>query len=152
MKVSLIFGHSPDPLIEPQFWKKNTVPSKMKVSVLIFGFVALGSGFKIVTKNSQLIKMGKNNQCGPDQASCPEGCCPEPDWVCCPDTSWALCAETAADCPFEAKRTQLVNLSKSNPCGPDETNCPVGCCPMGPDWYCCPDHFPICAPTAWDCP
>merc|ERR1711990_964195 len=116
--------------------------SKMKVFAVIFALVALGSGFKIDTKNSQLIKMAKSNQCGPDETPCPGGCCPDASY----------CAATAADCPFEAKRTQIVKLAKSNPCGPDETNCPVGCCPMGPDWYCCPDHFPICAPTAWDCP
>ena len=122
----------------------------MKVFVLIFGFVTLGGSFKIVTKSSQLIKMAKGNQCGSDETPCPSGCCPEANWFCCPDASY--CAATAADCPFEAKRAQLVKLTESNPCGPDETNCPVGCCPMGPDWYCCPDHFPICAPTAWDCP
>ena len=45
----------------------------------------------------------------------------------------------------------LVKLAMSDDqCGPDETNCPVGCCPMGPNWFCCPDDW--CAPTASECP
>ena len=98
MKVSLISGHSPDPLIETQCWK-NTAPSKMKVFVLIFGFVALGGSFKIVTKSSQLIKMAKNNQCGFDETPCPSGCCPEANWFCCPDPDPIGCAANPADCP-----------------------------------------------------
>ena len=50
-----------------------------------------------------------------------------------------------------AKRTKLIKLSKSKQCDPDETTCPAGCCPMGPDWYCCPDDM-WCAPTAAECP
>ena len=106
-------------------------------------------------KSLKLVKLAKSSQCGPDETPCTSGCCPEPNWFCCPDASYSVsyCAATDADCPFEAKRLHLVKLAKSaDQCGPDETNCPVGCCPMGPDWYCCPDHFPICAPTAFDCP
>ena len=153
----------------------------MRVIVLVFAVVAVTNGFKIETKRTQLVKLAKSGQCGPDESPCPSGCmacgcapeetwCPSgccpagPNWYCCPD-DW--CAATADDCPYEAeslklvklakpnaaKRIQLVKLAKSNDqCGPDETNCPVGCCPMGPHWFCCPDHFPICAPTAFDCP
>ena len=35
-------------------------------------------------------------------------------------------------------------------CGPDETECPAGCCPY-PGWYCCPDNQ-YCAATLNDCP
>ena len=105
----------------------------------------------VVAKKAQLIKMSKTRQCGPDETSCPGGCCPEANWFCCPD-DW--CAATAADCPYQARKAQLVKLAKtkSTQCGPDETTCPVGCCPFGPNWYCCPDHGPqFCAPTAADC-
>ena len=139
---------------------------KMKVIVLVFAVVAVTDGLKIETKKTQLVKLAKSGQCGPDESPCPSGCmacgcapeetwcpsgcCPVANWFCCPDL---MCAATAADCPFEAKRLELVKLAKiDDQCGPDETNCPVGCCPMGPHWYCCPDHFPICAPTAFDCP
>ena len=55
------------------------------------------------------------------------------------------------------KKVQLIKLPKSSQCGPDETQCPGGCCPGGPNWYCCPgDWFPDpddwCAATADDCP
>ena len=44
-------------------------------------------------------------------------------------------------------------MAKSKECGPDETWCPAGCCPMGPNWFCCPDDmWPGCAPTASECP
>lgn len=29
---------------------------------------------------------------------CPDGCCPEPNWVCCADLT-VFCAQTACDCP-----------------------------------------------------
>merc|ERR1711936_888455 len=35
-------------------------------------------------------------------------------------------------------------------CGPDETECPAGCCPEA-NWFCCPDNR-YCAATADDCP
>merc|ERR1712037_807708 len=84
-------------------------------------------------KKTQLVKMAKNNQCGPDETSCPGGCCPELNWFCCPDASY--CAATAADCPFEAKRTQVMQMGKSSQCDPDETFCYGGCCP-GANWFC----------------
>ena len=42
----------------------------------------------------------------------------------------------------------LVKLAQIEQCGPDETACPGGCCPM-PDWYCCPDYY--CAAVPADC-
>merc|ERR1711936_960188 len=39
------------------------------------------------------------------------------------------CAATAADCPFVAKKAQLMKMAKNRQCGPDETSCPAGCCP-----------------------
>jgi len=32
----------------------------------------------------------------------------------------------------------------------DCTCCPAGCCPAGPNWFCCASGF--CAATAADCP
>merc|ERR1712223_2092068 len=101
-----------------------------------------------VAKKAQLMKMAKNRQCGPDETSCPAGCCPEANWFCCPDNMY--CAATAADCPFVAKKAQLMKMAKSRQCGPDETSCPAGCCPNA-NWYCCPDNMD-CAATAADCP
>merc|ERR1712110_1070297 len=51
---------------------------------------------------AQLMKMAKNRQCGPDETSCPAGCCPEANWFCCPDGMY--CAATAADCPLLPRR------------------------------------------------
>ena len=97
-----------------------------------------------------LVKLAKSNQCGPDETTCAAGCCPMgPNWYCCPDDMW--CAPTAAECPYVDKRVSLLKLAKSNQCGPDETTCAAGCCPMGPNWYCCPDDM-WCAPTAAECP
>ena len=68
-----------DPLIEPQFWgEKNSALSKMKVLAVVFALVALTSGFKIETKKAKLVT--KVMQCGPDETTCPSGCCPEPKW------------------------------------------------------------------------
>merc|ERR1719391_465687 len=39
--------------------------------------------------------MAKNRQCGPDETSCPAGCCPEANWFCCPDNMY--CAARAAE-------------------------------------------------------
>merc|ERR1712055_828923 len=101
-----------------------------------------------VAKKAQLMKMAKNRQCGPDETSCPAGCCPEANWFCCPDNMY--CAATAADCPFVAKKAQLMKMAKNRQCGPDETSCPAGCCPEA-NWFCCPDNM-YCAATAADCP
>ena len=65
-----------------------------------------------VAKKAQLMKMAKNRQCGPDETSCPAGCCPEANWFCCPDNMY--CAATAADCPFRAVRDYLSKLAKLN--------------------------------------
>merc|ERR1712141_372248 len=43
----------------------------------------------------------------------------------------------------------LIKLAKTN-CGPDETECPAGCCPEA-NWYCCSDNQ-YCAATPDDCP
>merc|ERR1712181_157476 len=90
--------------------------------------------------------MGK--QCGSGETSCPAGCCPEANWFCCPDNMY--CAATAADCPFVAKKAQLMKMAKSRQCGSGETSCPAGCCPEA-NWFCCPDNM-YCAATAADCP
>merc|ERR1711997_1189372 len=99
-----------------------------------------------------LVKMAKIKQCDPDETNCfatgGGGCCPEANWFCCDDVT--VCAPTAADCPFEARTTQLVKMAKIKQCGPDETTCPGGCCPEA-NWYCCPDAY-YCAATAADCP
>merc|ERR1712158_86122 len=92
--------------------------------------------------------MAKNRQCGPDETSCPAGCCPEANWFCCPDNMY--CAATAADCPFVAKKAQLMKMAKNRQCGADETECPAGCCPEA-NWFCCPDNM-YCAATSADCP
>ena len=100
-------------------------------------------------KRAKLMEMAKSSQCGPDDTTCPNGCCPvdpELNWFCCED----YCAATAADCPFEAKRTQVMKMGKSKRCGPDETFCHTACCPH-PNWFCC-DDVNFCAPTAADCP
>ena len=107
---------------------------------------------KNLAQRTELVKHAKSNQCGPDETTCPAGCCPEANWYCCIDGPY--CAATAADCPFEAKKTLLVKLAKSNQCGPDQTPCPSvgssGCCPEA-NWFCCVDgHY--CAATAADCP
>merc|ERR1712108_47135 len=60
------------------------------------------------------------------------------------------CAATAADCPFVAKKAHLMKMAKNRQCGPDETSCPAGCCPEA-NWFCCPDNM-YCAATAADCP
>ena len=103
----------------------------MKVLVAIFALVALTNGLKVKLND---------RQCGPDETSCPAGCCPEANWFCCPDNMY--CAATAADCPFVAKKAQLMKMAKNRQCGPDETSCPAGCCP---------DNM-YCAATAADCP
>merc|ERR1712165_447898 len=86
--------------------------------------------------------------CGPDETECPAGCCPEANWFCCPDNMY--CVATAADCPFVAKKAQLMKMAKNRQCGPDETSCPAGYCPEA-NWFCCPDNM-YCAATAADCP
>merc|ERR550519_187778 len=96
-----------------------------------------------VAKKAQLMRMAKNKQCGPDETSCPAGCCPEANWFCCPDNMY--CAATAADCPFVAKKAQLMKMAKNRQCGADETECPAGCCPEA-NWFCCPDNM-YCAAT-----
>merc|ERR1712032_232804 len=124
--------------------------SKMKVLAVIFALVALTSGFKMVTKTAQMIPQAKSRQCGPDETTCPSGCCPEgPNWYCCPDAFWPGCAATADDCPYEAKQAKLLKLAKSRQCGPDETTCPAGCCPEA-NWFCCDNNW--CAKVPEDCP
>merc|ERR1719414_2142798 len=39
------------------------------------------------------------------------------------------CAATAADCPFVAKKQKVMKMAANKQCGPDETECPAGCCP-----------------------
>ena len=140
--LSLYFKY--DPLIELQFWE-NTARSNMKILAVIFALVALAGGFKIGTKKALLIKLAKSIQCGPDETTCPGGCCPEANWFCCPDAYY--CAATAADCPFEAKRTQLMELAKSSQC--DGVWCPNGLCCHYPGGSCCEN---LCSPVPFECP
>merc|ERR1712043_129561 len=87
--------------------------------------------------------------CGPEETECPAGCCPEANWFCCPDNRY--CAATADDCPAKKIPTLPKKLSVvKTTCGPDETECPAGCCPEA-NWFCCPDNR-YCAATADDCP
>ena len=72
-------------------------------------------------------KLLRSEQCGPNETSCPAGCCPEANWYCCPDDLY--CAATAADCPFVAKKDKLMKMAAKKQCGPNETSCPAGCCP-----------------------
>ena len=128
-----------------------------------------------------LAKLAKMEQCGPDETSCPSGCCPEPHWFCC---GWPeddiYCAATADDCPFQDKRTELgrVQWTNSGQRGflspwtyavkidivflPNPSvrvaaikQCVGTECPGGccPEvgWYCCPDDI-YCAASAADCP
>merc|ERR1712032_175895 len=127
---------------------KSTALSKMKVFAACFALVALTSAFKIEAKKTELIT--RSDQCydDPDTTDCPGGCCPHPNWFCCADN--INCAPTSADCRLDAKMAKLTKLAKSKQCGPDETDCPGGCCPM-PNWFCCPDAT-YCAATAADCP
>merc|ERR1719337_742765 len=48
--------------------------------------------------------------------------------------------------PTLPKKLSVVKTT----CGPDETECPAGCCPEA-NWFCCPDNR-YCAATADDCP
>ena len=50
-----------------------------------------------VAKKEKLMRMAAKKQCGPNETSCPAGCCPNANWYCCPDNIY--CAATAADCP-----------------------------------------------------
>merc|ERR1712110_1097165 len=101
-----------------------------------------------VSAKEKLVKMAVEAGCGPDETECTGGCCPEANWYCCPDGMY--CAATAADCPFVAAKEKLVKMAAKAGCGPDETECPGGCCPEA-NWYCCPDGM-YCAATAADCP
>ena len=47
------------------------------------------------------------------------------------------------------KKNAKLALTKAG-CGPDETECPAGCCPEA-NWYCCADNQ-HCAATAANCP
>jgi len=94
------------------------------------------------------VKMAAKAGCGPDETECPAGCCPEANWFCCPDNMY--CAATADDCPTVSAKEKLVKMAVKVGCGPDETECPNGCCPEA-NWYCCPDDM-YCAATAADCP
>merc|ERR1712037_613929 len=83
--------------------------------------------------------------CGPDETSCPAGCCPEANWFCCPDM---YCAPTAADCPSEAKKTQLVEVAKSSQC--DGVLCPNGLCCHYSEGACCSNNLCVLDPA--QCP
>ena len=101
------------------------------------------------TRGLNLIKLAKTN-CGPDETECPAGCCPEANWYCCSDNQY--CAATPDDCPNGPKILKNIlkkKIAKTN-CGPDETECPAGCCPEA-NWYCCSDNQ-YCAATPDDCP
>ena len=102
-----------------------------------------------ILKNLLKKKVAKTN-CGPDETECPAGCCPEANWYCCSDNQY--CAATPNDCPNGPKILKNLlkkKVAKTN-CGPDETECPAGCCPEA-NWYCCSDNQ-YCAATPNDCP
>merc|ERR1712061_949458 len=117
----------------------------MKVFIALACLAAVASA-GLVTKKSLAVR----TTCGPDETECPAGCCPEANWFCCPDNRY--CAATADDCPairlpnLLPKKLSVVKTT----CGPDETECPAGCCPEA-NWFCCPDNM-YCAATADDCP
>ena len=56
------------------------------------------------------------------------------------------CLATVASAGLVTKKS----LAARTTCGPDEVECPDGCCPYT-GWYCCPDNR-NCAATADDCP
>ena len=56
------------------------------------------------------------------------------------------CLATVASAGLVTKKS----LAARTTCGPDEVECPAGCCPYT-GWYCCPDNR-NCAATADDCP
>merc|ERR1712173_249155 len=89
---------------------------------------------------------GQEQAVGPDETSCPAGCCPEANWFCCPDNMY--CAATAADCPFVSMKEKLVKMAAKKQC--EGTMCPAGCCPEV-NWFCCADNM-YCAATEADCP
>merc|ERR1712170_307622 len=110
------------------------IHSTMKYLIAL-AFLAVASASKVKLTSEQC-----------DGTECPGGCCPYVGWYCCPDGMY--CAATAADCPFVAKKQQLVQMAAEKQC--DGTECPGGCCPYV-GWYCCPDGM-YCAATAADCP
>merc|ERR1712226_217835 len=83
--------------------------AKMKLLLAIAGLLAVAHGLNVKLTD---------NQC--DGTMCPAGCCPNVGWYCCPGNMY--CAATAADCPFVAKKTQLMKMAKSQrvmaPCAP----------------------------------
>ena len=120
----------------------------MRVCVILFAVVSVTSGSRIESKTARLVKLTVGNQCDPDETTCGGWwCCPYANWFCCPDY---LCAATAADCPFEDKKTKLVKLLEETQCPDEWLTCPNGwCCPWA-DGFCCPDDW--CAPTPAECP
>merc|ERR1711988_87581 len=84
------------------------------------------------------------------ETECPAGCCPEANWFCCADNRH--CAATEVDCPMYHPASLVKPLKglKTTDCGPDETDCPAGCCPEA-NWYCCADNQHRAA-TAANCP
>merc|ERR1712020_420439 len=56
------------------------------------------------------------------------------------------CLAAVASAGLVTKKSLAVKTT----CGPDETECPAGCCPEA-NWFCCPDNR-YCAATADDCP
>merc|ERR1719216_783285 len=57
-----------------------------------------------------------------------------------------VCLAAVASAGLVTKKSLAVRTT----CGPDETECPAGCCPEA-NWFCCPDNR-YCAATADDCP
>merc|ERR1712018_1111971 len=118
--------------------------SKMKVFIAL-AFLAVAAS----ASPSLRLRVSKTN-CGPGETECPAGCCPEANWYCCSDNTH--CAATPNDCPNGPKSLKNLlkkKVAKTN-CGPDETECPAGCCPEA-NWYCCADNQ-HCAATAANCP
>merc|ERR1739848_125980 len=70
---------------------------------------ATAADWPFVAKKEKLMGMAKSKQCGPNETTCPAGCCPNANWYCCPDNLY--CAATAADCPFVAAREYMQKLA-----------------------------------------
>merc|ERR1711874_531908 len=54
------------------------------------------------------VRLANTKQCGPHETQCPDGCCPEENWVCCCCNMY--CAATAADCPSVEEVVEMMEV------------------------------------------
>ena len=102
----------------------------------------------LANSNSMKELSEAKTSCGPDETECPDACCPVANWYCCPFGKY--CAETLDKCPLiKSNSFKELSVIKST-CGPEETECPGGCCILT-NAYCCPDGI-HCAPSPDKCP